>query len=534
MADQSQVVQWIQGLIPEINTTRDPQGALLKFAKDNNLAPAQLQKLGHVFNQVKTLSYLDKNPDNRGSNFSILDVESMVDSYGESDLAKSASFEKKASTTSEPIVLDRMPNMFPSNEGKALDREKLAQQIETNYTLVKRAYTNQSYEKRNRENLEQVIFETELGIKDSMNKFAMYMRMNPEVDFKSAHEDIWKVEGEKVAQTVTDVAGFLERRHYLKIEKAADAGKDRLVNISEKKAYDMLMDIHERREFLKAANALLDTEFTVSEVSKSEDSRPEDLFDMVELKKNDLEKSALEFETAPQKSEIWKPQEKQETTGGGSKYPKSGGPEPKDNVEDDTKKKDSDGGGDGGKGGKGGKGQGDGGDAGPPFSDMHQDFEAKKKNVQEAYDIARSPFDTVPSFMKDLMPEEERFNAGQQKVDDAYLEAQQEATFNKLLINDPVLSNLSEEEENIVSAAFNSLVNVAPNVASDAATLRPFLRQAIEYGGVTPLEMKAMMEMEQQMNKLKIQQGNIAKDTYSIPGTKGAPKSRASAKDDDK
>lgn len=46
---------------------------LLKAAADHNMYPAQLEKLGHAFNQWKTLVAMEKQA-NRGDSFSLLDV----------------------------------------------------------------------------------------------------------------------------------------------------------------------------------------------------------------------------------------------------------------------------------------------------------------------------------------------------------------------------------------------------------------------------------------------------------------------------
>jgi hypothetical protein len=46
--------------MPEVVSTNNPETTLLKFAKTNNLYPTQLEKLGHAFNQCKTLVGLSK------------------------------------------------------------------------------------------------------------------------------------------------------------------------------------------------------------------------------------------------------------------------------------------------------------------------------------------------------------------------------------------------------------------------------------------------------------------------------------------
>lgn len=77
---QQQILDALDNLMPEVVSTNNPEATLLKFAKTNNLYPTQLEKLGHAFNQCKTLVGLSKQA-NRGDSFSILNVPEMVTKY---------------------------------------------------------------------------------------------------------------------------------------------------------------------------------------------------------------------------------------------------------------------------------------------------------------------------------------------------------------------------------------------------------------------------------------------------------------------
>lgn len=57
--DQSEALSVIYSLIPQM-VGKDPSGVLIKYAADNGLAPAQLQRLGYVFNQAMTNEMLTK------------------------------------------------------------------------------------------------------------------------------------------------------------------------------------------------------------------------------------------------------------------------------------------------------------------------------------------------------------------------------------------------------------------------------------------------------------------------------------------
>lgn len=84
---QQQQIELLSSIMPEINDTHDPKGVMLKCAKKHNLSPAQLEKLGHVYNTAKTLVGLEKQA-HRGDSFSIVDVPDMVASYTDFDPAK--------------------------------------------------------------------------------------------------------------------------------------------------------------------------------------------------------------------------------------------------------------------------------------------------------------------------------------------------------------------------------------------------------------------------------------------------------------
>lgn len=84
---QKQQIQMLNSIMPEIVESKDPETTMLKCAKKNNLSPAQLEKLGHVFNSMKTLVGLEKQA-NRGDSFSIVDVPEMVSKYTTYDPAR--------------------------------------------------------------------------------------------------------------------------------------------------------------------------------------------------------------------------------------------------------------------------------------------------------------------------------------------------------------------------------------------------------------------------------------------------------------
>src|ERR1019366_5228122 len=84
--------------------TKDPEQSILKFASTNNLAPAQVEMLGQLFNTAKTLSHLEKSA-SRGASFPIIDVPKMVSSYLELPDTKEETLTGKQADMSLPACL---------------------------------------------------------------------------------------------------------------------------------------------------------------------------------------------------------------------------------------------------------------------------------------------------------------------------------------------------------------------------------------------------------------------------------------------
>lgn len=115
---QKENIRLIEKCLPDIVETQDPEGVLLKCARDNNLSQAQLERVGQCFNTMITLTGLEKAA-HRGSSFSILDVPTLVQKY----LEYVPALHKKASCEPATIVQD-------SYEPAAVVRNELPDFIE--------------------------------------------------------------------------------------------------------------------------------------------------------------------------------------------------------------------------------------------------------------------------------------------------------------------------------------------------------------------------------------------------------------------
>jgi hypothetical protein len=100
-------IKVIENLAQDINLTQDPKNVLIKYAEDKNLSPAELERLGQVYNSAKTLSHLEKSA-NRGDTYNVLDIEDLVKTY--MGHTKEATVIKQASTS--VIKGGKLPNLF--------------------------------------------------------------------------------------------------------------------------------------------------------------------------------------------------------------------------------------------------------------------------------------------------------------------------------------------------------------------------------------------------------------------------------------
>jgi outer membrane biosynthesis protein TonB len=90
-------IKLIERLAPSINESQDPKGTLIKYASENNLSPAELERLGQVYNSAKTLSHLEKSA-NRGDSYTLLDINELMAEYVDHSTPIKKTIEKSASS----------------------------------------------------------------------------------------------------------------------------------------------------------------------------------------------------------------------------------------------------------------------------------------------------------------------------------------------------------------------------------------------------------------------------------------------------
>ena len=88
--------QALTALLPEMIKRGSASDVLLEYAREHNLAPAQLEKMAQEFNVAKTLHFIKK-ADNPGDSFAVMDPQDLVRRYARADDFATA-LDKAAST----------------------------------------------------------------------------------------------------------------------------------------------------------------------------------------------------------------------------------------------------------------------------------------------------------------------------------------------------------------------------------------------------------------------------------------------------
>ena len=80
--DHDQLFSWFHDLVPNIKSAETAEDTFVEFARDRNMAPALLEKLGHMYNVSLTLHAREKNA-SEGLEFRKLDVPGILERYTE-------------------------------------------------------------------------------------------------------------------------------------------------------------------------------------------------------------------------------------------------------------------------------------------------------------------------------------------------------------------------------------------------------------------------------------------------------------------
>lgn len=269
---QAETIKMLDSIMPDIISTRDPEGTMLKCASKHNLSPAQLEHLGQVYNTTKTIVGLEKQA-NRGNSFKLLNVPEMVSKYASYDPSKKPtgkskdvhekvdkiindkdgwiSHEKKASTELPNLNLVVYNEML-----KEAEYEDDSNYYDTSYTeksAAEKLYTGVNEDLRiAHENYDQALFD---AAEDIMDKMASITRkLTPdEGRWEEVKYAAQRLHGDKIIPALNTIEDHFSRVGHKtepgSFNKFASFGR-----LEDK--YGVMRDIediHELGEFLKSA-----------------------------------------------------------------------------------------------------------------------------------------------------------------------------------------------------------------------------------------------------------------------------------------
>jgi hypothetical protein len=229
---RQQLITWlIDDIAPEIRRTKDAEGTLLKFANEQNMAPAQLEALGQMLNTARTLAHFDKaGIESRGDSFPILDVESIVDKYMS---VKRASVATGKIDTWEFDCEDGSENDLP-----AIFREGLTPVLREEKPVLSKAaeFRQAAVEAEDlRVDLmttQQILADTHYEIEKQAGDIAHTLRLNRDYSFRQMEADALTAFADRpsIKDTLDKVAKFCQgHTHPVNVERAACPSNARLI-----------------------------------------------------------------------------------------------------------------------------------------------------------------------------------------------------------------------------------------------------------------------------------------------------------------
>lgn len=550
---REEIISWLDNLVPEINRTGSPKDTFLKFANEKNLAPAELEMLGQVFNSAKTLQFLEKSA-NRGETFDVLDVEDMITEYTSyptdhlydktgGSKSKQATLQKAASKKikagdSLPAIGYAYPEVKREEDPGITFRNKFAK--------LSRA-VNDAEHNINETNV--VINRTRKEAKAKLDWFTNYAQLaHVNLDFESLEKNAKYVgQCQEACDLLTQA---LKRNHRLEIKRASDAGERRLLSDEEsnlatrvielqkdldfmKNAADLLNDFRiekdqkekEFEELKKSASMFPDLDDVTLEVDKNFNLRnkpysKQELRNIKERERNIKERERIEAETERQRGDRQTlERERQEAKQQKQMLDQF-------NIQlKKTEEKLKD---------KGGK-----------FDKNRKKLEKEKARLlkekaklnkkgpmqrlkeygtEQAQGFHSTAFGNVFSpgrrtMVGDLLAESVRdpsYNPmiRQKGVDQQLDKSRMEAAFDELILTDPILQDEDEEE---LREHFETIRSVAPLIAKDKNVLRVVLREAAQYQGVQPHTLQGLVELQLNKNRTTELDRQFESEDYANP-----------------
>ena len=453
---QTKIIELLNGIMPEIIESGNPEATMLKCASTHNLSPAQLEKLGHVFNTMKTNVAFEKMA-NRGNSFSIVDVPEMVSSYQTyRPGAKLSPESKQVHNTVNKLMKEASPkegklptfSMMFTDSDPLMSRGDISFSVEDDnweavhgrtpeYDILhKKASAEPSVDdvikwrghvKQAKEAFEQVIFDTTADIRERCASIFQKVAWD-----SSRWQDIAEaIHGalpqEKSAAVLTHVEAYMKEKS-LKYTPAdmTKFASDSFVTDT----YNVLAD----------ANDIVDLLAIRKEASS----------ELEKLANQNLISGGMLASYAPSKKDDAAPEEANDLVR---------------SIKSPKKSK----------------------------SSAKRQREAEFiKNVVPTVNAAMYPFELFAASGED--------SADAKHVARGKLQAKQQAAFDSLIMSDDVLR---DADQDMLRSLYTTIRDMSPTFASDISLLGPALKESLQYGSIPVHQIKAILDAEKTMLQIK-------------------------------
>lgn len=273
--NQQKALQLLNTIMPDISTSGDPGSVMLKCAKANNLAPAQLEKLAQVFNTMKTNFFMDHQA-NRGDSFPLVNVPELMSKYATYTPVADAAPTLPADTWSttfkyasgEGPQLPTLEDAWRAQGFKVQDDSAGWQEVSTKapeYDIMHKAAAVPAPKMPSREelrraydNASQARFESSVELRDKMAALAEQF-IPDNGAWAEAVEDTMFGLGKEAAVAVNLVEDYFDNKGYK--FKGADLAKRAGANVLARDRHNVWKDMKEICELVdmqKEANALME------------------------------------------------------------------------------------------------------------------------------------------------------------------------------------------------------------------------------------------------------------------------------------
>ena len=512
--NQRETINLLNSIMPDIISSKDPEGTMLKCAEAHNLSPAQLEKLGQTFNTAKTIVGLEKQA-NRGDSFKIVDVPNLISKYATYAPEKALSNKSKkvhekvdslfeddadgwgacfTSTKSASALPDLSKLVFDQiSSGVVDDTDQEEMQIDIsdrsntwqwNKSASTKSVIEGTYEMGlAQDTIDQLLFEIPMEITEKCASIK-YKLTPDDGRWAEAAEDITDMLGEKSASVIAAVEKYFENVHH-----SYDTYED-----FSKRAFTRNL-ARDRHGIIKLAGEIAELQEMLEKVAMPQP--------VVIAAARRVAARRAQQQAQPQPQGNPTPAGSPAAAGQNAAAPSPAGAantSPSSNDDELPKGKKEE----------------------PvedytvlPAADLAALIEAMgdgAKNLKlEQEDILNTkPVKELDALLQYVGP---KSDARAKTIDKAVLQAKMDTTLQQLMLTDDVISEADPEE---VQSLFKTLADISPTLATDPGKMGPALKEALQYGSVPINILSDVSKLEGQLLKNDLDRSNVERNKYSI------------------